>query len=131
MRNTKQPDHLQKGARTIDHNKANRIRAAARLSQDTPPAEICQLLGISPRTLRRYADDPRWKENGGVDLPTPLYLKLNLKKKGRPQNDQEKEKKLLTEAHRLHDDGMKWKAIADQLGISIRQLEYLRSKYPS
>ena len=127
MRNTKQPNHLQKGARTIDRNKESRIRAAARLSRDTPPAEICQLLGINQRTLRRYAKDPRWKANGGVDLPTPLYLK----KKGRPQNPPETEKTLLTEAHRLHDGGMKWKAVAEELGLTIRQLEYLRSKYPS
>ena len=127
MRRRNQPKHLEKGTRTIEGNKEIRIRAAARLSKDTPPAEICQLLNIDQQTLRRYAKDLRWKENGGVDLPTPLYLK----KPGRPLHDPEKEKALVTKAYRLHDGGMKWKDIARELGLSKRQLEYLRSKYPS
>ena len=114
-----------KAKRAVANQKATRIRAAARLSRDTQPAEICLALGISAATLKRYAKDSRWKQNGGVDLPRYFFEKPT----GR-RRDITKEKQLLAEANCLHADGMTWKAVAEKMGLKIRQLEHLRSKYP-
>ena len=101
-----------------------RLKKAARLSKTKTPAEICEALNISDATLRRYAGDPRWQGFGGVDLPR--YFKTG----GRPVNDPDTEAKLIAEAYQMHNDGEKWVDIASRLGLSIRQLEYLRKKYP-
>ena len=118
----KQPQ--EKATRAPAVQPANRIKAAARLSRDTPPSEICEVLDISVRTLKRYAKDPRWQENGGVELPRYFFEKPT----GR-HRDLNTEKRLIAEAYRLRGDGMTWIAVAARLGLSVRQLEYLRSKY--
>ena len=109
------------GTQTVVKKKDARIRTAAELSHEIPPEEICRQLGISDRTLKRYHKDPRWKVYGGVDLSFTTA--------GRPHRDPETDKQLLQEANRLHDAGEKWINIATQLGLTIRQLEHLRSKY--
>jgi hypothetical protein len=110
------------GTQTVETQKAERIRTAAELSREKPPADICRQLDISFRTLKRYEKDPRWKAYGGVDLPKYFTTA------GRPRRDPETDKALLQEANRRHNAGEKWINIADQLGLTIRQLEYLRSK---
>ena len=125
MLTEKQLERNSKGAHAITLQKEERIREAARLSRETQPIEICRIIGIDPQTLRRYAKHPIWQEAGGVDLPTPLYVK----KQGRPR-DIKRERELITEVYRLHDNGFKWVQVATRLDLNIGQLEYLRSKYP-
>ena len=123
MRNTNQPKHLQKGTHRIKENRDTRIKAAARLSRDTHPAKICRILGISPRTLKRYGKDPLWKANDGIELPR--YFKKH------GVRDPARDAELITEAYRLRDEKkMKWVNIAKRLGLTKRQLEHLRIKYP-
>ena len=113
--------------RAPNTNTETRIKAAARLSRDTPPEEICEVLGIQKRTLQRYAKTPLWQKNGGVELPSRLHFK----KVGRPTTDPAEERRKLTEASKLYNQGMTWKAVAAELGMTIRQLEHLRTKYPA
>ena len=124
MKNNNQQKPYEKGLHSIRGKRVNRIKEAAALSREHTPSEICRLLGISHRTLKRYAKDPSWRESGGVDMPRYFV------KGGRPLSDPDTDKQLITEAYRLHAQGDKWKSIAEQLGLTIRQLEHLRTKYP-
>ena len=112
------------GGRVHTEKRMERLKAAALLSQSTPPAEICRVLDIDTQTLKRYSRDPLWQQHGGADLPR--YFTKN----GRPPDDPEAEKQLLTEAYQLHNSGMKWFEVASKLGVTARRLIHLRSKYP-
>ena len=122
MDNRKNFVDLPKARRIQENNKAQRIQHAARLSLTKTADEICRELDISKRTLKRYMADPKWQENGGVEL--------TLTERGRPTRDtlSETEKQTLTEAHALHTQGHKWVAVAERLDITIGRLEYLRRK---
>ena len=111
-----------KGALRTAENKAKRLQHAAALSRSKTATEVCTELGISTRTLKRYMADPRWQENGGVQL--------TLTERGRPTRDtlSETEKQTLTEAYTLHEEGHKWVEVAKLMGIEIGRLEYLRRK---
>ena len=111
-----------KGARRTAENKTHRLQHAAALSRSKTAAEICRELDISKRTLKRYMADPRWQENGGVELTLP--------ERGRPTRDtlSETEKQRLAEAYALHNQGHKWIEVAKILEIPIGRLEYLRRK---
>ena len=125
MLTEKQLERNKNGTRAITLQKEERIREAARLSRNHTPSEICRRVGLSPRTLKRYAKDPIWQASGGVDLPTPLYVK----KPGR-KRDLKRERELMAEAERLRDLKMKWVQIAARLGLTVDQLEGMRRKYP-
>ena len=112
------------GGRVHTEKRMERLKAAALLSQSTPPAEICRVLDIDTQTLKRYSRDPLWQQHGGADLPR--YFTKN----GRPPDDPEAEKELLTEAYRLHNSGMKWFEVASELQVTTRRLVHLRSKHP-
>ena len=112
--------------RAPNTNTENRIKAAARLSHDTTPEEICEVLRINKRTLQRYAKTPLWQESGGIELPARLHFK----KVGRPVSDPAEERRMITKAYQLYED-MTWKEVAAELGLTIRQIEYLRTKYPA
>ena len=111
-----------KGARRTAENKEQRLQHAAALSQSKTATEVCTELGISTRTLKRYMADPRWQENGGVQL--------TLTERGRPAQEtlSTAEKRQLTEAHALHAQGHKWVEVAEIMEIPIGRLEYLRRK---
>ena len=113
------------GGRAVTNIKEERIRAAAILSREMTPTKICELLDISTTTLKRYAKDPIWQENGGVKLPR--YF--NKKPTGR-QRDLEKEEQQIEEAMRLRGEKRSWGEVADEMGLNRRQLEHLRSKFP-
>ena len=123
MLTEKQLERNKEAVRAHTREKENRIRIAASLSRDTPPSDICRIIGISQRTLKRYAKDPRWSQFGGAELPRYFG------KSGRPR-DLENEKQLILEAYRLKGQGMKWVQIAEHLKLTIGKLEYLRTKYP-
>ena len=125
MLSKKQIEREEKRISGVQKAKENRIKKAAVLSRTRSPIEICRTLGIDPRTLKRYGEDPLWSENGGVELPSPLYIK----KAGRLR-DLKKEREQIAEVRRLRDLRMKWGDIAKQIGLTRRQLEHLRSKYP-
>ena len=112
------------GGRVLSEKRKERIRAAALLSQNIPPAEICRVMDIDTQTLKRYSRDPLWKQHGGADLPR--YFTKN----GRPPDDPAQEKQLLTEGYRLHNAGMTWEEVGEQMGLPARRLEHLRNKYP-
>ena len=112
------------GGRILTEQREERLKAAALLSQTTPPAEICRVLDIDTQTLKRYSRDPLWKQHGGAELPR--YFTKN----GRPPDDPEAEKQLLTEAYALRKNGMKWYEVASELQVMPRRLVHLRSKYP-
>ena len=125
MLTKKQIEREKKRVRGVKQTKENRIKNAAVLSRNRSPLEICRILGISKRTLERYGEHPIWQEAGGVELPSPLYIK----KVGR-RRDLKKEREQIAEVRRLRDLGMKWGGIAEKMGLTRRQLEHLRSKYP-
>lgn len=112
------------GGSAVAARKEARIKVAARLSRKMPASKICGKLNISTATLKRYEKDPLWQENGGVKLPRYFDKKPT----GR-HRDLKTEKRLLTKANRLHGKGLTWKDVASQMGLKIRQLEYLRSKH--
>ena len=111
-----------KGAKRTADNKTQRLKHAATLSRTKTATEVCRELGMSKRTLKRYMADPRWQENGGIQL--------TLTKTGRPTRDtlSETEKQRLTEAHTLHNQGQTWVEVAAELQMTIEQLKYLRRK---
>ena len=111
-----------KGARRTAENKAQRLKHAAALSRSKSATEVCQELGISTRTLKRYMADPRWQENGGTQL--------RLTERGRPAQEtlSTAEKRQLSEANALHNQGKKWVEVAAIMEIPIGRLEYLRRK---
>ena len=110
-------------ARSAKTEKKNqRLQRAAEMSQTQTVTEIMRELGISQRTLQRYMADPLWQEHGGAPL--------TFTERGRPSQDtlSASEKRTLTEAHTLHDQGNKWVQVADILEIPIRRLKYLLKK---
>ena len=116
------PPYL-KGARRKTEKKNERLQRAAKLSRHTKSAdEIISELCISDRTLKRYVKDPLWQECGGI----PLVFQ----KGGRPVRDtlSHAEQRLLVEATARHDKGLTWQAAADELGITLDRLNYLRHK---
>ena len=68
-----------KGAQRTAENKTQRLKHAATLSRSKTAAEVCRELDISTRTLKRYMADPRWQENGGIQL--------TFTERGRPARD--------------------------------------------
>ena len=111
-----------KGAQRTAENKTHRLQHAAALSLTKTADGICRELGISKRTLQRYTQDPLWQEHGGVPL--------TFAQRGRPALDtlSSAEKRQLTEANALQQQGHKWIEVAKILEIPIGRLEYLRRK---
>ena len=113
-----------KGAQRTADNKTQRLKHAAELSRTQTATEIMRELGMSKRTLQRYMADPLWQENGGIQL--------TLTKAGRPPRDtlSETEKRTLTEAYALHNQGLTWAEVAAELQMTLRQLQWLRRNEP-
>ena len=109
-----------KGAQRTADNKTQRLKHAAELSRTRTATEICTDLGISTRTLKRYMADPLWQENGGIQL--------ELTQRGRPKRTtlSETEKRTLTEAYALHEQGRTWVEVAEILEMTLRALQWLR-----
>ena len=102
--------------------KVERLKRAATLSRTKTATQIMTRLRISKRTLKRYMADPLWEACGGVPLTFTA--------RGRPVQDalSPAEKRTLAAAYALHDGGLKWIVVAEELGIPIDRLKYLRRK---
>ena len=98
-----------------------RLQQAAALSHENTAADICSLLGISHRTLTRYAEDPLWEQYGGK--PASAFFAPQ----GRPRQDPEERARLQSEIQRLRDEGHTWVSIGRELNLTRHQLRYLRS----
>ena len=104
--------------------KEERIKRAAILSRTKTTIEIMTELGISKRTLQRYMADPLWQEHDGQPL---TFTGI-----GRPQREtlSTAEKRLLDEAHAIHQQGRTWVEAAAIMEIPFAHLHHLRMTYP-
>lgn len=123
MKNEKGIVDLPKARSSKTDKKNQRLQRAAEMSRTVSSASvIMQKLGISKRTLQRYMAAPLWQKYGGKPL--------KFAERGRPSQDtlSASEKRTLTEAHTIHDQGHKWVEVAKILEIPIRRLKYLLKK---
>jgi len=103
--------------------KQQRIEKAAALSHEKSAADIQKNLGISQRTLKRYADDPLWNHYSGKPA-SELFAP-----QGRPKQDPDERARLQSEIQRLRADGSTWASIGRELNLTRHQLRYLRQKH--
>ena len=103
-------------------HRERRLQKAAALSHEKTAADICSRLGISRRTLTRYAEDPLWRQYGGK--PASDFFASQ----GRPKHAPEIGSRLQSEMQRLRGEGHTWASIGRELGLTRHQLRYLRNK---